>query len=157
MATPAPVKRKLPLTPLIVAAIIVAVIVVGFVYLDQPSPSRHNEAAPPPEVKAYVKNLSLSDVHMSAAENFMKQQIVEVTGKITNNGPEPLYDIEVYCLFYGVDGREIHREKVPIYRSTTTPLKPQETRAFRLPFDSLPDGWNQAVPKLVIAQIKFSK
>lgn len=157
MATPAPVKRKLPLTTLIVAAIIVAVIVIGFVYLNQPSPSRHNETSASPEVKAYVKNLALSDVHMTAAENFMKQQVVEVTGNIANNGPQPLYDVEVYCLFYGVDGREIYREKVPIYRSTTTPLNPHQTHAFRLPFDSLPDGWNQAIPKLVIAQIKFSK
>jgi hypothetical protein len=140
-----------------VAAIIVAVIVVGFVYLNQPSPSRHQEVAPSPEVKAYVKNLALSDVHMSAAENFMKQQVVEVTGNITNNGPQPLYDVEVYCLFYGVDGREIHREKVPIFRATTAPLNPHETHAFRLPFDALPDGWNQAIPKLVIARIKFSK
>ncbi|HZQ53474.1 MAG TPA: FxLYD domain-containing protein [Bryobacteraceae bacterium] len=157
MATPAPVQRKLPITPLIVAAIIVAVIVIGFVYLDEPSPSRHTETAPSPEVKAYVKNLALSDVHMTAAENFMKQQVVEVRGNITNNGSQALYDVEVYCLFYGVDGREIYREKVPIYRSTTTPLNPHETHAFRLPFDSLPDGWNQAIPKLVIAQIKFSK
>jgi hypothetical protein len=157
MATPVPVKRKLPLTTLIVAAIIVAVIVIGFVYLNQPSASRHNETPASPEVKAYVKNLALSDVHMTAAENFMKQQVVEVRGNITNNGPQRLYDVEVYCLFYGVDGREIYREKVPIYRSTTTPLNPHETRAFRLPFDSLPDGWNQAIPKLVIAQIKFSK
>jgi hypothetical protein len=26
-----------------------------------------------------------------------------------------------------------------------------------MPFDTLPDGWNQALPKMVIAQIKFVK
>ncbi len=36
------------------------------------------------------------------------------------------------------------------------PLNPNDVRSFRLAFDSLPDGWNQAMPKLVIAQIVFA-
>jgi hypothetical protein len=51
----------------------------------------------------------------------------------------------------------IHRERVPIVRATGKPLVPGETRDFRLPFDSLPDEWNQAVPQLVVAQIKFAQ
>jgi hypothetical protein len=35
-------------------------------------------------------------------------------------------------------------------------LKPGETKSFRLPFDDLPDSWNQAMPQLVIAGVKFS-
>jgi hypothetical protein len=65
--------------------------------------------------------------------------------------------VSVYCLFYGVDGREIYRERVPIVGASAAPLKPGEVRAFRLPFDSLPEGWNQAMPKMVIAQITFAR
>jgi hypothetical protein len=36
-------------------------------------------------------------------------------------------------------------------------LKPHETRAFRLPFDDLPEGWNQTVPGMVIAGIAFAQ
>lgn len=93
---------------------------------------------------------------MKASENFMHQQVVEIEGKIANNGARPLRSVDVYCLFYGLDGRELHRERMSIVRSSTAPLKPGETRAFRLPFDSLPDGWNQAMPKMVIAQIVFA-
>ena len=111
-----------------------------------------------PKRKAYPPNLALSDVTMQATENFMKQQVIEVQGRIANNGPRPLAAIDVYCLFYGIDGRELYREKVPIIGGveSRTSLKPNGTRAFRLPFDSLPDGWNQAMPKMVIARIAFA-
>jgi hypothetical protein len=35
-------------------------------------------------------------------------------------------------------------------------LKPGETKSFRLPFDNLPDSWNQGMPQLVIASVKFN-
>jgi hypothetical protein len=34
-------------------------------------------------------------------------------------------------------------------------LKPAETKAFRLPFDNIPQGWNNQMPQLVIAGIVF--
>lgn len=93
---------------------------------------------------------------MQATENFAQQRIVEVQGKISNDGPRALHAVAIYCLFYGIDGREIHRERASILQATGKPLQPQETRNFRLPFDTLPDGWNQAVPHMVIAQISFA-
>jgi hypothetical protein len=96
--------------------------------------------------------LQLSDVSTQASENLMQQQVVEVQGKITNHGTRKLAVVEVYCLFYGADNREIHRERQPIVKD----LAAGETRAFRLPFDSLPDGWNQAMPRLAIAKISFA-
>jgi hypothetical protein len=134
----------------------VVAIVAALVYLNRPTTNTAREGPASAEAKAYVRNLQLSDVSMKASENFMRQQVVEITGKIANNGPRELESVDVHCLFYGVDGREIHRERVPIVRSSTAPLKPGEVRAFRLPFDSLPDGWNQAMPKMVIAQITFA-
>jgi hypothetical protein len=94
---------------------------------------------------------------MQASENFVKQRLVEVQGKISNNGPRALKSVDIYCLFYGIDGQEIHRERVPILSAEGRPLQPQETRNFRLPFDTLPDGWNQAVPRMVIARITFAQ
>lgn len=138
-------------------AIVVALVIAAFLYWNRPAPPGSQTGPVSPEAKAYVRNLELSDVTMKATENFMKQQVVEIEGKIRNNGPRPLQSVGIYCLFYGVDGREVHREKLPIVQAKSSPLKPAETRPFRLPFDSLPDGWNQAVPRMVIAQITFAK
>ena len=131
-----------------------AVIGVGL-YVSRPAPKR-SEGQASAEAKAYVPSLQLSDVTMKASENFMKQRVVEIEGKITNNGPRPLRSVDIYCIFYGVDGRELHRERVPIVRPTGALLGSHQSRPFRLPFDTLPDGWNQAVPRMYIAGIDFA-
>lgn len=147
---------KRPAAPLIVAGVLVAIALVGAIaYLSRPA-NNTPQAEATPEAKAYVHNLALSDVRMNASENFMRQQVVEIQGHIVNQGPRALRSVDVYCLFYGVDGRQLYRERVAIVPSTGAPLKPSEVRSFRLPFDTLPDGWNQAMPKMVIAHISFS-
>ena len=89
---------------------------------------------------------------MQATQNFMNQQVVEIQGKIANKGRRKLASVEVFCLFSAVNGKQIYQERLPIVKS----LAPQESRSFRLPFDTLPEGWNQAMPRLVIARISFA-
>lgn len=110
------------------------------------------------EAKAYVRNLGLADVEMKAKENMIGGTLVEITGKITNKGPQTLQTVEINCIFYDPYGQAVLRERVPIVRTRRGPgLKPGETRGFRLPFDSIPTGWNLALPQLVIAGIEFKK
>jgi hypothetical protein len=160
MASTAPrAKTRTPRNPVLIVlcALFAAALVAGVVYLSRAPvrPAMNGPASA--EAKAYLPNLALSNVKMQASENFMQQQVVEITGRITNNGPRPLESVEVYCVFDGVNGREIYRERQAIVSSKAGPLEPGQTRAFRLPFDSLPDGWNQALPHLVIASIQFAK
>ncbi len=154
MASSAPT-RKLPVAPTIIGVLVLLGLAGGTLYLNRPV-KPVQESGVSPEATAYLAHLSLSDVSMQASENFMKQQVIEVTGKLTDNGPRALRAVDVYCLFYGVNGQEIHRERLPIVPLKGAPLRPGETRSFRLPFDDLPDGWNQTLPKMVIAQIAFA-
>jgi hypothetical protein len=142
-----------------VLAIVVAALLIGgavwFFFLrgpaQPPAVSALTQAA-----KAYVKNLGLSEVNMEAKENYMKHTLVEITGKLTNKGGRTLRLVEINCVFYDPYGQLLLRERVPIVkRSGAPPLKPGETRAFRLPFDAIPSGWNQTLPQLVIARIDF--
>lgn len=157
MASPASNNRSPRLIPIIGAAVVAVILICGIVYLSRTAPPAAREGPPTPEAKAYVRYLKLSHVTVKAAENLMNQRVVEVDGDITNTGPRPLQTVDVYCLFYGVNGRELDRERVPMVAQAGTPLKPGETRPFRLPFDNLPDGWNQAVPGMVIARIVFAQ
>jgi hypothetical protein len=100
-----------------------------------------------------VRNLRLANVDMKATENFAGAAVVEITGNITNAGDRPLDRVELTCVFYDPYGKELKRERVPIVRAT---IKPGETRGFRLPFEDIPQGWNQALPSLVIASIRFA-
>lgn len=161
MNTVSPRRKAIPVPAIVAVAIALGVIVAAAVYLYRtPDHSRASTASAPQasaEAKAYVGNLQLSDVTMQATENFMKQQVVEVQGNIANRGQRPLRTVDVYCLFQDVSGRQIARERLPIVQSKGNPLRPGEVRSFRLPFDTIPDGWNQAMPRMVIAQITFAQ
>ena len=154
MASPIVAKNRLPVVPIVAGVAFVLILVAGLLYFSRPTHQVEGNASA--EATAYLAHLSLSDVTMQATENFMKQQVIEVKGHITDGGPRALRSIDVFCIFYSVNGREIYRERVPIVPSTAAPLRPGETRAFRLPFDALPDGWNQAMPKMVVAGISFA-
>ena len=156
MASRAPEKPAVSYLPITIGFASLIVLLAALFYLNRSRSSSSSEDQASAEAKAYVNNLDLSDVRMQAAENFMQQQVVEISGKITNKGNRPLNSVDVYCLFYSVDGRMVHRERVPIVRASGNPLASNETRSFRLPFDSLPSEWNQTVPHLVVAQIKFA-
>lgn len=120
--------------------------------------SRHAGGVTPltPEAKAYTRNLQLSDVELKASENYFKQTVVEIEGKIANTGSRPLDTVEIYCIFHDPYGQLVLRRRLPIVGGRVGGLKPGETKSFRLPFDDLPESWNQAMPQLVIAAVKFS-
>jgi archaellum component FlaF (FlaF/FlaG flagellin family) len=119
--------------------------------------AKHSPALPvlTAEAKQYVHNLQLSEVEMKAAESYMKQQVVEITGKITNNGDRTVNAVDINCVFYDAYGQLVLRERVSVVGRRTGPLAPGQTKNFRLAFDTIPESWNQALPQLVIAQIVF--
>lgn len=106
--------------------------------------------------QAYTKNLQLSDVTIKATGSFANQTLVEVQGKIYNAGNRGLDTVEIYCVFRDSFGQVLYKPRVAIVSQKMGGLKPGETKAFRLPFDEVPDDWNQALPQLVIAGVKFS-
>ena len=110
------------------------------------------------EAKEYVRgqHLKLDDVTMKATESYVKQNLVEIEGKIGNTGDRPVDLVEVYCYFYDSSGQRVYHPRVAIVNSQMGGLKPGETKSFRLPFDEVPQSWNQIMPQLVIAAVKFS-
>ncbi len=121
-------------------------------FVNRPQPAAAN-APLSADAKAYVRNLQLTEVTMKATESYVNQTVTEIEGKITNSGSRTVQHADVYCVFYNSYGEVILRERAPI---VVTGLKPGETRAFRLPFDDIPGGWNNQMPQLVIARIEFA-
>jgi hypothetical protein len=105
------------------------------------------------DAREYLSNLVLDNVHMQASESMTDQRLVEILGTIINRGGRTVKLAEVTCVFHDYNNREVARERVPIVSGP--PLHTGQSRAFRLPFDDLPDTWNQQMPALVIAQIQF--
>lgn len=109
--------------------------------------------APSAEGKAYVRKLQLSEVTMHATESYSKQVVTEIEGKVTNTGDRTVDFADVACVFYDSIGQMVLREEATIVKRE---LKPGETRSFRLPFDDIPESWNNQMPQLVIARIRLS-
>ena len=126
-----------------------------FAYLQHAPRPEAKQIPLSPEAKAYVRNLSLSDVSMKATQNYALQTVVEIEGKIENTGERPLEAVEIYCIFYDSYGQMVFRPRVAIVTTRMGGLKPGETKAFRLPFDEIPPSWNQTMPQMVIAGVKF--
>lgn len=110
---------------------------------------------PTAEAKAYLRNLTFSDVELKATEAYSGHQVVEVLGKIKNAGERPIRSVEVFCIFHDAYGQLVLRERQAIVKSRDGVFKPGDERNFRLAFDTLPESWNQSLPQLVIANIRF--
>lgn len=156
MAANIEIQRGSPSKALIASILILMAVGGGvFWYLErlasQPPPSGPTLTA---EAREYVRYLKLSGVEMKATESYMKQTVVEITGMIANTGNRSARTVELSCVFYDNYGQVVLRERVAIVRPNVG-LQPGEIRNFRLPFDNLPESWNQGMPQLVIAQIKF--
>lgn len=156
MITGSPKKNKeFPLGVVIALALILVAGGAAYWHFSQPRESAAELPAITPEGKAYVKNLKLSGVELKATDSAMAKPLIEIVGNIANNGDRKLKLVELNCVFYDPYNQLVLRERVAIVRPKTGGLAPGETKPFRMPFDNMPDSWNQAMPQLVIAQIQF--
>jgi len=151
-----PRKRSLPAVPLIILAALVIAGGAVVAYLEFAPRTPAADAPLSPEGRAYVGNLKLADVNMKGSKNYFSQMVVEISGNITNAGDRNLDTVEINCIFQDAYGQMALRQRVPIVSPKMGGLKPGETKSFRLPFDQLPETWNQKMPLLVIASVKFN-
>ena len=133
-------QKSIPVVVLVVA--LVVILGAGFfLYLDRASHRPPPVPAPlTAEAKAYVRSLQLMDVDMQKHESYMKQAVVEITGKIGNHGSRTLRVVEINCVFYDPYGQLVLRARVPIVGQKMGGLAPGEIKNFRLAFDDIPDS-----------------
>jgi hypothetical protein len=128
----------------------------GFLFLERAA--KKPPPAPPPltgDARAYAKNLKLTNVEMKAHESYLKQSVVEIVGNIQNVGDRMVKTVEINCVFYDSYGQVVLRKRVPIVSAKIGAVAPEQIKAFRLPFDDIPESWNQMMPQLVMAAIEF--
>lgn len=129
-----------------------AVPVAAALMLAACAPRQSSEPSLTSEGKAYIRSLPLSDVTMKATESYAKQTLTEIEGNIKNSGDRTVNRVDVFCLFHDRQGILVLRERVSIVKK---PLKPGQSRRFRLAFDDIPESWNNQLPSLVIAGVAF--
>jgi hypothetical protein len=107
------------------------------------------------EQKAYFRQLEFTDVHMSAAENFLGATVTYLDARVTNRGTKTVRRLDLDLTFVDTLNQVVLRERARPVTRRTPPLKPGEGRAFRVTFEHLPVDWNQAAPAMTPVYLQF--
>jgi hypothetical protein len=137
-----------------VVGVILLAIVLAVLLRGQPRKS----SGPPP----YAANLKLSDLKMSAAENFVGATVNYVDGTIANAGDKTVTHVMVEVTFKDDMGQLAQRDEVPLQVLKTSgpypealdlnasPLGPGQSEPFRLTFESISAQWNRQYPDIQV-------
>jgi hypothetical protein len=140
-----------------VAAVIVIAVVGAFLMRGRPK----GASGPPP----YAASLKLSDLKMSAAENFVGATVSYVDGTVTNNGNKTVTHVVVDVNFKDDMGQTAQREEIPLQALNTTgpypeavdfrvmPLAPGQSQTFRLTFEGISAQWNHQYPDIQVTDV----
>lgn len=156
---PKPPSKESRFNPTLLLAAGVALLLIGGIiaFLIHRSGATQDLGSLTADAEAYMNQLQLTEVEMKAADSFMQSTLVEITGRITNKGNRAVRLVEVNCIFTNPYGERLLRERVQLVRPRGQPLASGESRTFRLAFDTIPQGWNQALPYFAIARIEFAQ
>jgi hypothetical protein len=141
------------MVPLVLAVLLLGAASGYFMFAPRPAPPAQPVLTA--EAKEYLEKLALSDVEMEAADAQLNVSFLTIKGKITNNGSQSVNGVQVVCVFRDPSGQVLKRERVAIVGSRTGVLATGITKSFEVHFDDVPEAWNQVLPDLVIAEIKF--
>lgn len=140
-----------------VAVIMIAVVVVALLVRTEPK----RISGPP----AYAAKLKISDLKMSAAENFVGATVNYVDGTVTNTGDKTVTHATVEVTFKDDMGQLAQSEEVPLQvlktsgpypeavDLSTSPLDPGQSKPFRLTFESISAQWNRQYPDIEVTNV----
>jgi hypothetical protein len=123
------------------------------------------EQKPPANPHPYAANVTLSNLKMSAAENFVGATVSYVDGTVTNAGNQTVTHAVVEVNFKDSMGQLAQRETVPLRVLQTSgpypdavdlsvsPLAPGQSEPFRLTFEAISAQWNHEYPQVKVADV----
>ena len=171
-------EEPLPLTPqseesgppwlaMGVAVALLAAIVGAAFFVSRRSPAPAPAAAETTPLHPYAAQLSLTELKMSTAQNFVGATVTYLELKVANTGDKAVSGATVEAVFRNSLGELVQKEAQPLmyiharkpYTDVSdlraNPLKPGETREFRLTFDHISADWNRELPELRITAVSF--
>jgi hypothetical protein len=150
----------------IAVALLVAIVGAAFL-LSSRSPAPAPAATDVSPLHPYAAQLRFTDLQMSTAQNFVGATVTYLEGKVANTGDKAVSGAMVEAIFRNSLGEMVQKESQPLmyiharkpYTDTSdlhaNPLKPGETREFRLTFDHISADWNHGFPELRVTAVSF--
>jgi hypothetical protein len=146
---------------LMVAAAAVIIVLAGFyLWPGRQSPSRggSQDIHPPfgPAERNYASKITIENLALSRAANFLNQEVTILTGELVNTGDRTLRDVELSVEFYDDMNQIALRESRLALNSASPPLAPGERRPFEVSFEHIPTSWNMQLPAVRITGLLFA-
>jgi uncharacterized protein DUF2393 len=155
----APQPRDSNWRPILIGVAIV-IVVVGLIVLGL-----REEPKGPVGPAPYATHLRISNLKMSAAENFVGATVSYIDGTVTNSGDKTVTGASVRVIFKDSMDQTVGDEKVPLHVLKTdgpypdtvdlsaSPLAPGQSKTFRLTFESISTQWNHQYPEIQILDV----
>jgi len=145
--------------PILLGVALVVLVVGIFAWLSRGQPRGSANLHP------YAANVRLSDVKMSAAENFVGATVTYLDGTVTNAGDKTVIHAVVHVVFRDALGQIVQAEDVALHVLQTggpyldavdlsaSPLAPGQSKQFRLTFEHVTTEWNHEYPELQVTDV----
>jgi len=158
---PATEEPKSNLLPILLGLALVVVVVGVAAFLLRTDSKIANPTHP------YAANLKLSDMKMSAAENFIGTTVTYLDGTVTNAGDKTVTHAIVHVSFKDSLGQVAQAEDVPLHvlqptgpytdavDLTVAPLVSGQSQQFRLTFEHVTADWNHEYPELRVTDVSL--
>jgi hypothetical protein len=144
-----------------VAAVVVAV---GAILLFLRPKSQDGAGSNP-----YADKLKISDVKLSAAENYMGGTVTYLDFNVTNTGDKALVGADVHAEFKNTLGEIVQKETLPLHvlvenqlagypdlvDMSRAPIGLGQTKPVRITLEHISDDWDRSYPALQLVDLKL--
>lgn len=107
------------------------------------------------EAQAYLKQIAVTDVHMSAAETGLGSNVTYLDAQIKNDGARAVREVDLQLTFVDMLNQIVLRRAAHPVKTTAPPLRQGESRPLRVTFDYMPADWNQGPPTIAVTYVSF--
>jgi hypothetical protein len=135
------------------AAAGLAMILVTVILLTRPGTSARPALSA--EQKAYLAQIEITGARLSVARNIVGDTVTYLDASVTNKGARLVRRLEIQLEFHDIFNQVVLRETAHPIPLRAAPLKPGETRAFRVAFDHMPADWNRTLPTMTTTDVRF--
>lgn len=154
-------QSETPWVPIIAGAAIMVLAVVLLVVFSRSEPAAQGGVDP------YAAKLTISDLSMSAAQNFVGGTVNYLEGKITNQGEKTVVGASLEVTFHNSLGQVVQQDTMPVralashsvtgtpemFDLKLAPLAAGKTMDFRLTFEHISGDWNHEYPLLKFVSV----
>ena len=121
------------------------------------------------EPNPYAQQLKLSDIKLSAAENYMGGTVTYLDFNIANTGDRALVGADVHAEFKNSLGQIVQKETLPLHVLVENqlagypdlvdlgraPIGPGQTRTVRITLEHISDDWDRSYPEMELVDLKL--